>query len=102
MLDAAALRDLHRALEKARGTVEGRSVGRGRRDDEPAGRAIERLARARLQLAPERVRARDERHEDLALAHRQPRDPAQAVARAEVVRRHEAVDADHLPPVRAR
>ncbi len=68
----------------------------GRADHQPAGAAIERLAARRLELGPELVRAHRQRHEGRALADREPGDAGQAMARALVVRRPEAVDADDL------
>src|SRR6185295_14961228 len=71
-----------------------RDVGFGRADHEPAGAPVEGLAARRLERGPERMRAQHERHEGRAFADREPGDARQAVARALVVQRTEAVDAD--------
>ena len=94
--DAEALREGDRLGQEAGLAVIPGDVGGGRADHQPAGAAIERLAARRLELGPERVRAHRQRHERRAFADREPGDAGQAMARALVVRRREAVDADHL------
>ncbi len=74
--------------------MEGRGLRFGRRDDEPAGRLHQRRAGLGLELAPERMRTLHQRHVLVAFADREPRDAASAVARAAIVRRAQAVDAD--------
>ena len=96
MGDAEALRQGDRLGEEAGLAVVPGDVGCGRADHQPAGAAIERLAARRLELGPERVRAHRQRHERRAFADREPGDAGQAMARALVVRRREAVDADDL------
>jgi hypothetical protein len=93
--DAEALGGGESALEEAGPAVEARVVGRRRRDDEPARRLHQPRAGLRLERAPERVRALHQRHEFVPFADRQARDARGPVARAAVVRRAKAVDADH-------
>ena len=94
--DAEALRQGDRLGEEAGLAVVPGDVRGGRADHQPAGAAIERLAARRLELGPELVRAHRQRHECRAFADREPGDAGQAMARALVVRRREAVDADDL------
>jgi hypothetical protein len=64
-------------------------------EDEAAGGGHQRLAGARLELAPDGVRALHEGHVLVAFADGQPRDARVAVRGALVVRRRELVDAQH-------
>jgi hypothetical protein len=99
--DAEALRQGDRLGEEAGLAVVLRDVGGVRADHQAAGAALERLAARRLELGPELVRAQCQRHEGRAFADGEPGDAGQAVARALVVRRPEAVDADDLGAARA-
>ena len=94
--DAEALRQGDRLSEEAGLAVIPGDVRGGRADHQAAGAAIERLPARRLELGPEGVRAHRQRHEGRALADGEPGDAGQAMARALVVRRREAVDADDL------
>ncbi len=97
--DAEALRQGDRLREEAGLAVVAGDVRVGRGDHQAAGAAIEGLAARRLELGPELVRAHRQRHEGRAFADGEPGDAGQAVARALVVRRPEAVDADDLRAV---
>ena len=72
--------------------MEGIVFGAGRGDDQTARTPEELESTCLLQLAPELMRTRHERDENLALADRESSDPSHPMARATVVRRVEPID----------
>ncbi|MCY1528563.1 hypothetical protein D9M68_636710 [compost metagenome] len=84
------------AHEVGLAVVFGHAVAR--REDEAAGGGHQRAAGARLELAPDGVRAVHQRHVLVAFADGQPRDARIAMRRAAVVRWRELVDAEHARP----
>src|SRR5579862_5329710 len=92
MRDAVGARVGYRVLEEAFDMDRGLARAG---DDEPAALGEQALAGLGLDLAPDLVAAAHEAGEERVLAVGKPRDARLAMRRAHLVRRREAVDAQH-------